>query len=76
MKEYKNNENINNKTIFSTTFKLDIVEKSHYEFKSYNDLLKKLKNILQIIISNNKNIRYYKKKFPLGISFYNIKFSS
>lgn len=52
MKEYKNNENINNKTIFSTTFKLDIVEKSHYEFKSYNDLLKKLKNILQIIISN------------------------
>lgn len=49
MKEYKNNENINNKTIFSTTRKLDIVKKSHYEFKSYNDLLKKLKNILQII---------------------------
>ena len=46
MKEYKDNENINNKIIFSTTFKLDIVEKSHYEFKSYNDLLKKIEEYI------------------------------
>lgn len=42
MKEYKDNENINNKT----TFKLDIVEKSHYEFNSYNDLLRKIEEYI------------------------------
>ena len=46
MKEYKNNENINNKTIFSTTFKLNIEEKSHYKFNSYNDLLRKIEEYI------------------------------
>mgnify|MGYP001861039258 CR=1 FL=1 len=31
MKEYKNNENLNNKATFTITFKLDIVENSHYD---------------------------------------------
>ncbi len=46
MRQYKDNENINNKTTFTTTFKLDIVEKSHYEFNSYNDLLRKIEEYI------------------------------
>ena len=46
MKEYKDNENINNKTTFTTIFKLDIIEKSHYEFNSYNDLLRKIEEYI------------------------------
>lgn len=42
MEEYKNNENSKNKTSVSTIFKLDIVENSHCEFKSYNYLLIKI----------------------------------
>lgn len=46
MEEYKNHENIKNKTSFSTIFKLDIVENSHYEFESYNDLLRKMQEYI------------------------------
>lgn len=46
MEEYKNNENMKNKTSFNTIFKLDIVENSHYEFESYNDLLRKMQEYI------------------------------
>jgi hypothetical protein len=52
MEEYTNNEKTKNKSSFSTVFKLDIVENSHYEFESYNDLLRKWKSILLIIIKD------------------------
>jgi hypothetical protein len=46
MEENTNNEKTKNKSSFSTVFKLDIVENSHYEFKSYNDLLRKMEEYI------------------------------
>ena len=47
MEQYKNNQKANREPIYTTKFKLDIEENSHYEFNSYNDLLKKIEEYIQ-----------------------------